>query len=52
MTDKENRLIEILAWLAAIPINYYLFGWYIAIIAAISMFIADFVVNKINKLWK
>ena len=51
MNDKDIRRVEILAWIVAMPINYFIFGLYIAIVVAVSMFILDKIVNKING-WK
>ena len=50
MSEKDIRIAEILAFLASIPVNYYLFGWYITIVVTAAIFISDYVVNKINKL--
>lgn len=49
MTEKENRALELSVFLAITIANYFLFGWYITILTAVSMIITDYIVNKINK---
>jgi len=50
MTEEENRALELKVFVVITVANYFIFGWYLTILAALSMIISDYVVNKINKL--
>ena len=46
MRNKHYRFLEKSVWITSGITNFFIFGWYIALVVFLSLFLSDKLVNK------